>query len=347
MLEIDILPASTDAIGADSILLRFGEFNYNGYPNDQTIVLIDGGYSDTSKQIIDHVKNIYRSDKIDCIVCTHPDADHINGLISLIESGDLEVDNICVHNPWNHAYGISRRIRDGRSSPTSVKDRLNSSLESLDDLLNVAAVNDIKPYEPFSGFKIYDVMTVLGPSKEYYQTLVKQYPGMHEARSTTSNTTLVPSTYNPNSGHFYKNTITSARNDSSTVILLHVEEFKILFTGDCGVEGLNSALKYAKENNINYQNPDYLQLPHHGSIKNISVDILNDINPKNIFVSAPSDSQKHPSRLTLNYLTKWMNLKVYKVSQLAIRISHNAPNRPGWGSTATPAPIYPTVYIPS
>lgn len=345
MLEIDVLPASTNTKGADSILVRIDDFSDAGFSNNQKIILIDGGFSDNTDRIINHVKTIYGSPKIDCVICTHPDADHINGLISLIDSDALTIDNLCVHNPWQHAYTVSRKIVDGRSTTNSVRSRLDESLSALDDLLTLAKKKSIKLYQPFAGFEIYDKITVLGPSKEYYCDLVKQYPGMHENRSLTGDGELVEVPYDPNNGHFYENPITSARNDSSLVLYLNDDGFSAIFTGDCGIEGLRNSLAYAAANNIDVSQPDYLQLPHHGSIKNINADIIDKINPKKAFVSAPNESIKHPSRLIMNYLRQHKAVNVYHVSTGTIRIGHKAPKRIGW-ETVNPLSIFQTVYVP-
>lgn len=326
-------------------MIRFEPFSASGFSDKQTVILIDGGFAENSTRIIKHVKSIYNTNRIDCVICTHPDSDHINGLISLINSDEITIDNLCVHNPWQHAYTVSRKIAYSRSTPNSVRTKLNNSLSSLDDLLTIAKDNAIQLHHPFAGFKIYDILTVLGPSEDYYCELVKQYPGMHEERSLSYDSELVEYPYNPNYGHFIENTITSARNDSSIVLHLKYDGFSVIFTGDCGVEGLEEALSFAAANNIDLYQPNYLQIPHHGSIKNINAEIINTISPQKAFVSAPSQSNKHPSRLILNYLTKHKGIKVFHVSNSAIRISHKAPKRDGW-TTVQPTSIFQTIFFP-
>lgn len=346
MLEIDILPASKETKGADAILLRFGEFNYTGRPNNQTIVLIDGGYADASKLIINHIKNVYNSYKIDCVICTHPDADHIDGLIELLKTDNLTIDNLCVHNPWKHAYAVSRKIKDNRSTTNSVRNRLDDGLSALDDLLALADENKIKTHEPFAGFKIYDIITVLGPSENYYCELLPQYPGMHEERTLCSDGDVVEVEYNKNNGHFHESPITTAKNDSSMVLYLNYNGYSVLFSGDAGVEGLSKAINYAKGNNIAIAGPNFFQIPHHGSIKNINPAILSEISPKAAFVSAPPKSNKHPSRHIMNFLSVHKGIKVYHVSTNSIRLNYGAPQRPGWDSPATALPVFQTVFVP-
>jgi len=129
------------------------------------------------------------------------------------------------------------------------------------------------------------------------------------------------------------------------VLHLSHDGFSAIFTGDCGVEGMEKALAYAEANGITYANPTYFQLSHHGSIKNISWKVLDLISPKKVFVSAPSDSNKHPSRLIVNYLTHVEGAKVFHVSTGTIRISHNAPAREGWNAVQ-PLSVFETVFLP-
>lgn len=348
MLEIDILPASKETKGGDSILIRFGEFYYDGRQNQQTIVLIDGGYSDNADRIIKHIKNTYNTDKIHCVICTHPDIDHISGLIPLFESKDIQkIDHLFIHDPWKHAYQISRKIRDGRSTTNSVKTRLEESMAKLDDLLDIASKKGTNIYEPFSGkhTPLYGYFTILGPSEDYYCDLVKEFPQMHEASTFSTEGELIPVKYNPYEEHFLTDPQTSARNNSSAVILLNYNGFKVLFTGDAGVEGLYKALEFAIKNRIDCTNINYLQIPHHGSRKNLDETLLGYLKPKGAFVSAPWNSKKHPSRYILNYLTHHIKSNVYHVSQKYLRIAHNAPARPGI-KTIEPLSIFATVYRP-
>lgn len=347
MVEIDVLPASNDTRGADSILIRFEPHSPLGFSEKQIVVLIDGGYADNCERITSHLKSHYNTNTINCVVCTHPDADHINGLIKLVESDEVTIHNLCIHDPWKHAYAVSRKVTDGRSTTNSVKSRLDGSLSLLDDLLCAAekTKKPIKVHNTFAGDTLYDAITVLGPTKDYYCELVKQFPGMHEERKGSSDSELQEYPYNPVYDHFYENPITSAKNDSSMVLYLKFDGFSALFTGDCGIEGLEKAVQFAEDNFIDIAGVNCLQIPHHGSIKNISKKLIDDISPEMAFVSAPASSEKHPSRLLMNYLTKHKDIKVFHISKSTIRFNHKAPAREGWTSVK-PLSLFQTIFWP-
>jgi hypothetical protein len=212
--------------------------------------------------------------------------------------------------------------------------------------MTLAEKKSAKIHNTFASFSMYDAaITVLGPSNEYYCELVKQFPGMHEERVNLYSSELVEYPYDHNYNHFYDDPITSAKNDSSMILYLNYDEFSVLFTGDCGVESLEKACVFAKDNSINLNGVDYLQIPHHGSINNINKKLLDHISPQKAFVSAPASSQKHPSRLIVNYLTKLKGIKVFHVSENTIRISHKAPKREGW-SPVKPLSLFERIFWP-
>ena len=53
--EVDILAVGNESKSGDAIALRFGDFVNN--PSDQTIVVIDGGFRDSGKKLVERIKN--------------------------------------------------------------------------------------------------------------------------------------------------------------------------------------------------------------------------------------------------------------------------------------------------
>jgi flavorubredoxin len=48
-------------------------------PN-QTVVVVDGGYPEVRPELVKHIRSYHRTNHVNLIVSTHPDADHVNGL---------------------------------------------------------------------------------------------------------------------------------------------------------------------------------------------------------------------------------------------------------------------------
>src|SRR6266568_4043786 len=76
--EIDFLPVGDESSGGDAIALRYG--NLYGQRSEQTVIVIDGGYTANGEALVDHIGRYYGTDRVDIAVSTHTDQDHITEL---------------------------------------------------------------------------------------------------------------------------------------------------------------------------------------------------------------------------------------------------------------------------
>ena len=103
---------------------------------------------------------------------------------------------------------------------------------------------------------------------------------------------------------------TSASNESSLVLY---GDFgvgrRVLLTGDAGIWGWTMAANYADANSLPLQDFMFIQIPHHGSRRNVGPTVLNyvvgpilpeDTTPFSAFVSAPKEDDSHPRKMVLN-----------------------------------------------
>ena len=96
---------------------------------------------------------------------------------------------------------------------------------------------------------------------------------------------------------------TSPENEVSTVIALPwknsagVEEIYLL-TADVGCEGLTEVVSKFEEN---VKSLRWMQIPHHGSRRNMNSELIEHFSPKTSFISCEG-SVKHPSRKLVNAL---------------------------------------------
>lgn len=144
---------------------------------------------------------------------------------------------------------------------------------------------------------------------------------------------------------------TSPENNSSIVLLLQIENQKLLFTGDVGVEGLSLAMEKAESLGIGLKTMDFFQVPHHGSKHNLGPTLLNkligekleeDNHIKSAFVSVPKEgAPKHPSGKVINALRR-RGTRVFATCGKTILHKHNAPEREGW-VTANPLDFFTQV----
>ncbi|TPI26815.1 hypothetical protein FJW08_26670 [Mesorhizobium sp. B3-2-1] len=105
--------------------------------------------------------------------------------------------------------------------------------------------------------------------------------------------------------------ITSASNESSVVLYGSFDDdARVLLTADTGTNGLRWAANYAESLGLPLKSFSFVQIPHHGSRRNVGPTILTrllgEIQPEgtptrfSAFVSAPKDDVKHPRRIVLN-----------------------------------------------
>src|ERR1700728_1371929 len=97
--EIDFLPVGDKSKGGDAIALRYGDLF--GSRDDQTVMIVDGGYTDNGEALVNHIGKYYKTDRVDFVVSTHPDQDHILGLKVVLEN--IKVGTLLMHRPWLHS----------------------------------------------------------------------------------------------------------------------------------------------------------------------------------------------------------------------------------------------------
>jgi len=126
---------------------------------------------------------------------------------------------------------------------------------------------------------------------------------------------------------------------------------KIVLTGDFGRTGLAEAAAFAPLAGLDLPGVDRFQVPHHGSRRNVSTDLLDmwlgqrlESMPKagselfSAYISAGKDDDKHPRKAVVRAMIH-RGARVHQTKGNSIRTGHNAPDRVGWGPI-TPLP-YP------
>jgi beta-lactamase superfamily II metal-dependent hydrolase len=127
---------------------------------------------------------------------------------------------------------------------------------------------------------------------------------------------------------------------------------KILLTGDTGRRGLKQIVDYAPFVGLGLPGIDRFQVPHHGSRRNVSTELLDQIlgarhanqqgAPDHEFtalISSALEDEHHP-RKSVERAMRHRGGFVAATEGQNICSSHNAPERSGWTALA-PRP-YPT-----
>ncbi|RXT03693.1 MBL fold metallo-hydrolase [Ammoniphilus sp. CFH 90114] len=310
-------------------------------------MVIDGGTKDSGRALVDHIKKYYGTTVVDYVVNSHPDADHASGLTVVLE--ELEVKQLWMHRPWEHSQDIREAFKDGRITEDSLYRRLQEALNHARNLEEIAIKKGIDIYEPFEGEKIGDFV-VLSPSKPWYQELLPEFRSTPEQQKKEE-ASIVRSIFEVGQAVIAKikelwdvdslseDGKTSAENNSSVVMFAKLDEHSILLTADAGIEALNKAADYAESNDIDLTTCKFIQVPHHGSRRNVSPSVLNRIvgekvekgskTTKVAFVSASKESEKHPRANVVNaFIRRGAKVIATKGSTKGQR--YNFPARDGW-----------------
>lgn len=324
--------------GGDAILLELFDERDNPF-----VILVDGGYKETSEKICQHMIAEYDDPVIHLMINTHPDLDHTSGLKAILENDDIEVKNIVMNRPWKDAGLKPEHFKDGRMTENSLAKRLRDEFAIADDIEDIAQKKKIPVYRAFQGCTlVQDVLIVLAPSKISYkdfllasgktpETFVDE---LHE--KSYQKVELDEETYDESGViSWFDEEETSEVNQTSLVLSLKIGEKHFLLTGDAGKATLKSALDFYENLSCRNNSRDFtvVQLPHHGSRKNINPDILNRLSPVSYVISCPPNGIKegHPSRRLINKI-----LEIKKDARIFLTGERNFVFHKGIDVDATP-----------
>ncbi|MBP9648634.1 MAG: MBL fold metallo-hydrolase [Paludibacteraceae bacterium] len=345
--EIDFIPVDSGTKNGDAITMRVHE---NGITK---IYVIDGGTKVTGQKVVDHIKEYYHTEHVDYLINTHPDLDHISGLTVVLEQ--LEVGEIWMHKPWEHAHKIIDDIIDNRVTVNSLTNRIQDSLKIAKEINDTAIKRNIKVFEPFQGKQIGH-FKVLSPKMDWYVELIKGFNNMPPSETKTFATEssrqlseAIDTIFeNWNIETLSEDGQTSDKNESSVVLYGRIPNLQMLLTGDAGLQALTKAYDYSITQGINLKSCSFMQIPHHGGRRNISPSLLNKLIGPILLVNSPltkvayvntsKDCPEHPKKSVSNAYQR-RGVKVYATNG-SIKCKYwGFEPRKGWTS-ATPIGFY-------
>jgi len=332
--QIDFLDIG-DKESGDCIILQWNNIFNN------KIAVIDTGYSNDGKKIKDFINKYHNTNKIDLVIITHADADHIGGLKYILE--EMEVEELWIHKPWEYNNDLKSLFLDGRITNHSISERLKIFLENAYEAVKIANKKNIKIYEPFKGLSFDDTIFILGPTTDFYKNLIPEF--LNEKPNILSAVLEAFKDTIPITSTLFKdeilndNVTTSAKNNSSVICYFNIDNRTSLFTGDAGIKALNQIIDDPIILSFLNSTLTMMQIPHHGSKNNIGPSILNKLlgEPQNnnkeivaIASCAKNSSKKHPHPAVTNAF-KRRGAKIFTTQGLTHCHSYNnSSNRQGW-----------------
>lgn len=333
--ELDFLPVDSGERSGDAICMRYGERE-----EEQIVIVIDGGTVETGENLVEHIKNFYNTDVVDHVISTHPDSDHVSGLRKVVE--ELDVKNVWMHQPWNHAEELKDKFKDTRFTTEGLAKKLREAYSLAAELEEIAEEKGVPISEPFQGMQV-GVFLVLSPTLDWYLDLVPQFDNTPEAKTVSEG--------------FFKKAIravlswideewdietlsetanTSPSNESSVILYANLDDKKILLTADSGIQALGAAADYAEDNEIDLKKGNFYQIPHHGSRNNVTPTVLNRIIGNKLpkgsqkikigLASVSSQSKTHPRKVVTNAFQR-RGVETYKTDSEWVCYRHNIKSR--------------------
>ena len=328
--EVEFIAVGEGSRPGDAIIVRYGD------PSNYKLMLIDGGTAATGTELVAHLKHWFGANvTLEHVVLTHSDADHASGLREVLR--EIPVANLWLHIPWLLAQNAVHLFKDKRWTYAGLADAIKKEYDIISEIVDLGFAKSQVSY-PFQGAQI-GPFTVLSPTHDNYLGLLPQFEKtpepdqalieaaglwigkapagifkalMEAVRATVSN--LIPETWTGE--RLRDGGITSASNESSVVLYADVgDDRRILLTGDAGIRALTWSAEYARFLGLPLQSFAFVQIPHHGSRRNVGPTILNEIlgpiryaqgigSRFTAFVSAPKDDASHPRKIVLNAFTR-------------------------------------------
>ncbi len=355
--EIEFLAVGDASRAGDCIVIRYGEVH------DYRLMVVDGGTAATGEQLVAHLKTQFGQNvRVEHVVLTHSDADHASGLRELFK--EIPVANLWMHIPWLLCEEASHLFANKDRSKENLARTIKNEYDILNEILELAWSTECVVRYPFQGANI-GPFTVLSPSKYVYLHLLPQFektpaPDQQAIEAaklwigkasqlaklfdTLRAVTQKWTTETWNNELLRDGGCTSASNESSVVLYANISSNqRLLLTGDTGVNGLWWSAQYAHANGLPLKNFSFVQIPHHGSRRNVGPSVLNEligpIKPEGTqtftaFASAPADDEKHPRKIVLNaFMRRGARVSVTQGRSKLYR--GGFPQRPGYEAAAT------------
>ncbi len=301
-IEIDMLSLGN----ADCILVSF----YNGASVHR--VLIDGGNKGDAPTIRAFLRGLNIT-KIDDILSTHLHDDHSGGLIDILADNTLTFGKFWCHVPHWHVENknmdkVWAALKSAGTSDEATN--IRKSLETVATLYNIAKDRGIPHEEPFKG-KLIGNLVVCSPAEEFYNGLAVEMTDVEKIRAEDAaqvrydeQTTLEEIIYKGIFGDalagssLLSDPHTPPENESSAVTAAAQGGKTFLFTADAGTCALSNALRDYQIAGLHW-----MQIPHHGSRRNLTESLIETFAPNVAFVSAVGND-KHPRKAVVNAFKK-------------------------------------------
>ncbi len=319
MLEITLLPARQ----GDAIWIRWGD---RDAPHQ---ILIDMGTEEIGERIRERILALPQDRRtIDLLVVSHVDRDHIGGVLTCLAEADpipgLEISDVWF-NGFQHLSGQS--VQPGLEPMGPAQgERLSSWLrrQVWNDRFDGKPVQRVPGEDPpKESFHDNLTLTVLGPTPERLADFIPKWKdeveeALEKGRLVDVSPGLEPMgpkvppiLEEPDDLEILAETHTtndkSEANGSSISLLLEYKDRRVVLSGDAFPKDLIDGIEAVSGDHRLHL--DAFKLPHHGSKKNISKELVESVDCDRWLFSTDGTQFRHPDPVALARVISYSTVK--------------------------------------
>jgi hypothetical protein len=304
-LEIEMLPARH----GDAILLTWGP------PEERHRLLVDGGPARAYSEVGRRMSEVAAEGDLDLLVLTHVDADHIEGTILLTNDAGvgIGIDEIWFNGPGQLSDELSAAQGEMFAALVGAREIpfnrafCGRAVRTSDDLR--------LPTHDLHGL----TLTVLGPDSRSLRRLRDMWnptlddeallfaspeealDALRRRRSLNPDDAYLGALEEPDAAWVTELASRpaplddSVPNSSSIVLLAEYAGASVLLAGDATVQGLTEGLgRLLAERQLDRLELTALKVPHHGSVRNVTRDLLSLVPADYYLFSSDGSRFGHP-----------------------------------------------------
>lgn len=297
------------AFNGDAILITFKE------KEKVRNILIDGGMAATYvqkgkngklqygelKETFDKIRE--NNEKIDLLILTHVDDDHIGGVLKWFEK-DKEADKIIGKVWFNSGKLISEYFDEQEIADNLLQIEAESILTSIgqgvkfEDYIEEKEIWDRKIFIALQYFEHFGIkFKILSPSPDKLKLVLGKW---EKEKPESLDTSVDKNDYELTlTDHIKKDKFKedqAVHNGSSIAFIMTFDKKNFVFLADSHPTVVANSLKtfgYSKEKPLN---AELVKISHHGSKANSSVELLELIKTNKYLISTNGDKHTHPDK---------------------------------------------------
>ena len=268
----------------DAILVELRDLSNKGLT-----LIIDGGCDEKDVEILPFLEQ-HHVNNTKVVISTHSDNDHIGGLSEIISA--VKPVSVLINDPRDYQVESVFINRARRELSADDFNTLESALDRITEVRTSArtagsqvssAFASPKPIITWGPWNVY----VVGPTPQFYNEIWLNAGGLNDLyRSDDEN--IIETLVKTGKSILDDGIDTNGMNNTSIMILIEGPSEKILLTGDAGMRAIREA-----HNIRDLSNLSILDVPHHGSRRNLDSALIELMRPIMAYISSPG-TNKHP-----------------------------------------------------